>query len=108
MNNFYNETLVAACVNVDDNDRERYKNKALCHRRDDYTICGCATMDRCNSPQAPITSFTFVNTPVLEDCELVPPQGNQDMHSFCCYTAILCYVLTIKWRIVFILILLFF
>ncbi|VDK32970.1 unnamed protein product [Gongylonema pulchrum] len=76
VNNFYNETLVSGCVTVDDNTRAFFRGKAYCYRKKRNTVCGCTTLDRCNSPQAPFSMFTFITTPIFEECEFLPRYGS--------------------------------
>uniref|UniRef100_A0A1I8EWA0 Uncharacterized protein n=1 Tax=Wuchereria bancrofti TaxID=6293 RepID=A0A1I8EWA0_WUCBA len=75
VNNYYNETLVSGCVNVDMETRTFFRDHAYCYKRKWYTVCGCTTSDRCNSPQAPFSMFTFVTSPFFEDCQFMPKQG---------------------------------
>lgn len=75
MNNDYNETLVAGCVNVDVEMQTFFRDQAYCYEKSEHTICGCTTVDRCNSPQAPFSMFTFITTPFFEGCQFVPKNG---------------------------------
>ncbi|EFO24391.1 hypothetical protein LOAG_04098 [Loa loa] len=84
VNNYYNETLISGCVNVDTGTRTFFRNHAYCYKRSQYTICGCTTLDRCNSPQAPFSMFTFVTTPFFEDCQFVPKYGDRRCNQFQC------------------------
>ncbi|VDK71711.1 unnamed protein product [Litomosoides sigmodontis] len=72
VNSYYNETLMSGCVNVDSETQAFFRNQAYCYEKVEYTICGCTVADRCNSPQAPFSMFTFVTTPFFEDCQFVP------------------------------------
>ncbi|VDN89148.1 unnamed protein product [Brugia pahangi] len=75
VNNYYNETLVSGCVNVDMDTQTFFRDHAYCYKRNWYTVCGCTNSDRCNSPQAPFSMFTFVTSPFLEDCQFMTKQG---------------------------------
>ncbi|KAL3994791.1 hypothetical protein ACH3XW_23175 [Acanthocheilonema viteae] len=82
VNNYYNETLISGCVNVDTETQTFFRNQAYCYEKSEYTICGCTILDRCNSPQAPFSMFTFITTPFFEDCQFVPKNGNNDCSPF--------------------------
>uniref|UniRef100_A0AAF5PWZ5 UPAR/Ly6 domain-containing protein n=2 Tax=Wuchereria bancrofti TaxID=6293 RepID=A0AAF5PWZ5_WUCBA len=82
VNNYYNETLVSGCVNVDMETRTFFRDHAYCYKRKWYTVCGCTTSDRCNSPQAPFSMFTFVTSPFFEDCQFMPKQADRDCNPF--------------------------
>uniref|UniRef100_A0A8R1TJZ2 Uncharacterized protein n=1 Tax=Onchocerca volvulus TaxID=6282 RepID=A0A8R1TJZ2_ONCVO len=72
VNNHHNETLISGCINVDTETRTFFRDHAYCYQKKQYTICGCTTSDRCNSPQAPLSMFTFISTPFFEECQFVP------------------------------------
>ncbi|VDN01564.1 unnamed protein product [Thelazia callipaeda] len=76
VNNYYNETLVSGCVKADNETRNFFRDQAYCYRKKEYVICGCTTLDRCNSPQAPFSMFTFISKPFFEDCILIPQSGS--------------------------------
>ncbi|KAK6104361.1 hypothetical protein QQG55_15985 [Brugia pahangi] len=82
VNNYYNETLVSGCVNVDMDTQTFFRDHAYCYKRNWYTVCGCTNSDRCNSPQAPFSMFTFVTSPFLEDCQFMTKQADRDCNPF--------------------------
>ncbi|VDO26394.1 unnamed protein product [Onchocerca flexuosa] len=84
VNNHYNETLVSGCINVDAETRTFFRDHAYCYQDRQYSICGCTTSDRCNSPQAPLSMFTFINTPFFEDCQFLPKHDDQFFNSIQC------------------------
>ncbi|EJW76426.1 hypothetical protein WUBG_12666 [Wuchereria bancrofti] len=62
--------------------RTFFRDHAYCYKRKWYTVCGCTTSDRCNSPQAPFSMFTFVTSPFFEDCQFMPKQADRDCNPF--------------------------
>ncbi|CAG9534966.1 unnamed protein product [Cercopithifilaria johnstoni] len=82
VNKYYNETLISGCVNIDIETRIFFHDQAYCYDKSQYTVCGCTTFDRCNSPQAPLSMFTFITTPFFESCQFVPKNENNDCNSF--------------------------
>uniref|UniRef100_A0A0R3S0D4 Protein sleepless n=1 Tax=Elaeophora elaphi TaxID=1147741 RepID=A0A0R3S0D4_9BILA len=82
VNNYYNETLIAGCVNVDNDTRSFFHDQAYCYEKSEHAICGCTTLDRCNSPQAPFSMFTFLTTPFFEDCQFLPKHGLFPVHLY--------------------------
>uniref|UniRef100_A0A915BDL7 Uncharacterized protein n=1 Tax=Parascaris univalens TaxID=6257 RepID=A0A915BDL7_PARUN len=69
---YQNETVIAGCLSANDYDAALFKDRNICQRRSQYTVCGCSRTKHCNSPMAYSKLFEFTDKPILEDYPLIP------------------------------------
>lgn len=78
---YQNETVIAGCLNGNDYDVALFKDRNICQRRSQYTVCGCSKTKRCNSPMAYSKLFEFTDKPILEGYPLIPDINASVPHS---------------------------